>query len=155
MDRRHTELALAGVAGAVLSCLGTRLARRVLCQRCASHGARSAEQNQPLALYAPTPHPDWKPSEPLPPPFGEEYHAVDPSSIPASVLYPLIISSVIPRPIAFVSTVNAAGTVGNLAPYSYFNAVAHDPPTLAIGFCASSIREHRRKDSLVNVLETG
>ena len=34
---------------------------------------------------------------------------------------------VVPRPIAFVSTVSAGGLV-NLAPYSFFNAVAYDPP---------------------------
>ena len=36
---------------------------------------------------------------------------------------------VVPRPIAFVSTMSKDGFV-NLAPYSFFNAVAYDPPTI-------------------------
>ncbi len=36
---------------------------------------------------------------------------------------------VVPRPIAFVSTISTDGIV-NLAPYSFFNAVAYDPPTI-------------------------
>eukprot|EP00887_Chlorella_sp_A99_P004648 scaffold4.g4648.t1 len=43
----------------------------------------------------------------------------------------------------------------NLAPYSYFNVLAHDPPTVAIGCCASRLRPHGKKDTLVNILETG
>ncbi|CAI5472216.1 unnamed protein product [Closterium sp. Yama58-4] len=41
--------------------------------------------------------------------------------------------------------------VGNLSPYSYFNAVAHNPPMLAIGHCWSS---GKPKDSLRNILDT-
>jgi flavin reductase (DIM6/NTAB) family NADH-FMN oxidoreductase RutF len=55
---------------------------------------------------------------------------------------------------AFVSTQSSSG-VGNLAPYSYFNVMAHSPPHVAIGFCASRLRSHGRKDSLVNILDTG
>ncbi|CAI5459215.1 unnamed protein product [Closterium sp. Yama58-4] len=68
----------------------------------------------------------------------------------SSVLYPLVISTVVPRPIAFISTVSKTG-VGNLAPYSYFNAVAHNPPMLAIGHCWSN---GKSKDSLTNILDT-
>ena len=53
-----------------------------------------------------------------------------------------------------MSTQSSVG-VGNLAPYSYFNVMAHSPPHVAIGFCASRLRSHGRKDSLVNILDTG
>ena len=40
-----------------------------------------------------------------------------------------------------------------MSPYSYFNAVAHDPPTLCIGICKN--RDGRNKDTLNNIEETG
>src|SRR5205814_8990513 len=51
-------------------------------------------------------------------------------------MYKLLISSVVPRPIAWVSSVDAAG-VRNLAPFSYFMAITDDPPTIAF---RSSVR---------------
>jgi flavin reductase (DIM6/NTAB) family NADH-FMN oxidoreductase RutF len=59
---------------------------------------------------------------------------------------------VVPRPIAFVSSVSAAGLV-NLAPYSFFNAVAYDPPTIV--FSSSRHAGDKRKDTLANIEETG
>jgi flavin reductase (DIM6/NTAB) family NADH-FMN oxidoreductase RutF len=59
---------------------------------------------------------------------------------------------VAPRPIAWVSTLSAAGAA-NLAPYSYFNAFAENPHYLAIGSGAS--RSGGKKDSLANIEETG
>lgn len=59
-----------------------------------------------------------------------------------------------PRPTAFVSTLSSSG-VGNLAPFSYFNVMAHNPPHVCIGFAASRLRPHGRKDTLFNLLETG
>ncbi|KAI7842377.1 hypothetical protein COHA_004016 [Chlorella ohadii] len=81
-------------------------------------------------------------------------HTVDPSQLPGDVLYPLIISAIVPRPIAFVSTQSSSG-LGNLAPFSYFNVMAHNPPHVCIGFAASRLRPHGRKDTLHNLLETG
>ncbi len=54
---------------------------------------------------------------------------------------------VAPRPIAWISTVDAAGR-GNLAPYSFFNAFGASPPI--IGFSSEG-----KKDSLANIRETG
>ncbi len=70
--------------------------------------------------------------------------------------YKLLSGSVIPRPIAWVSTVDADG-VRNLAPYSFFVAVSANPP--AVCFCPS-VREAENgllpiKDTLVNVRATG
>ena len=54
----------------------------------------------------------------------------DPEVIDSAAMYKLLIGSVVPRPIAWVSSVDAAG-VRNLAPFSYFMAITHDPPTVA------------------------
>jgi len=64
--------------------------------------------------------------------------------------YKLLISG-IPRPISFLSTVSK-DVIANLAPFSYFQVVDHDPPVFVIGFSA---RLHRPKDSLRNLQETG
>lgn len=61
--------------------------------------------------------------------------------------YFLLTALVVPRPIAWVSTVAADGT-RNLAPHSYFNLVAHDPPHVVLG-------ESRRKDTVANIEATG
>ncbi|HEY1963503.1 MAG TPA: flavin reductase, partial [Acidobacteriaceae bacterium] len=53
-----------------------------------------------------------------------------PSQIPHNDLYGIILNSVAPRPIAWVSTLSASGQP-NLAPFSFFNAVCIDPPLLA------------------------
>ena len=54
----------------------------------------------------------------------------DPQVIDSAAMYKLLIGSVVPRPIAWVSSVDADG-VRNLAPFSYFMAITHDPPTVA------------------------
>jgi flavin reductase (DIM6/NTAB) family NADH-FMN oxidoreductase RutF len=55
---------------------------------------------------------------------------VSPSEIPHSELYGILLNSVAPRPIAWVSTVSATNAL-NLAPFSFFNVVCVDPPLLA------------------------
>ncbi|CAE6510611.1 unnamed protein product [Rhizoctonia solani] len=65
-------------------------------------------------------------------------------------LYRLMISGVIPRPIAFVSSLSASGTP-NLAPFSYFSMVSHNPPLVSVSFTHGPTR---RKDSSVNIRET-
>jgi flavin reductase (DIM6/NTAB) family NADH-FMN oxidoreductase RutF len=77
---------------------------------------------------------------------------VDPAKTATSELYKLMIRSVVPRPIAWVASVSAAGAV-NLAPYSFFNAVSADPPTLC--FAPGRHRDGSKKDTLRNVEETG
>jgi flavin reductase (DIM6/NTAB) family NADH-FMN oxidoreductase RutF len=59
---------------------------------------------------------------------------------------------VVPRPIAFVSSISADGLI-NLAPYSFFNVVAYDPPTLI--FSSSRHAPDKRKDTLANIESTG
>jgi flavin reductase (DIM6/NTAB) family NADH-FMN oxidoreductase RutF len=55
---------------------------------------------------------------------------VSPSDLGHKDLYSLLLNSVAPRPIAWVSTMSPAGQL-NLAPFSFFNVVCVDPPLLA------------------------
>ncbi|NOT02607.1 MAG: flavin reductase family protein [Phycisphaerales bacterium] len=59
-----------------------------------------------------------------------------------------LLSCVLPRPIAFVSTVSADGIV-NLAPFSFFNAVGSNPP--AVIFSPSTRADGSQKDTLNNL----
>lgn len=83
---------------------------------------------------------------------------VSPSDLPHSELYGILLNSVAPRPIAWVSTMSASGAL-NLAPFSFFNAVSVDPPLLAF---APGLRPPKQpqaghgeaKDTLRNIRET-
>jgi len=74
---------------------------------------------------------------------------IDPASTPPQQLYKLLIGSIVPRPIAFVSTVSPEG-VYNLAPFSFFNGICGDPPMICF---ATTFREPR-KDTYINVKAT-
>jgi flavin reductase (DIM6/NTAB) family NADH-FMN oxidoreductase RutF len=76
---------------------------------------------------------------------------VDPAEVPANTMYRLLTSVVVPRPIAFISTISAAGR-RNLAPFSYFNAISSAPPLIGVAF---SERGDDPKDTLRNIRETG
>ncbi|KXZ56193.1 hypothetical protein GPECTOR_1g167 [Gonium pectorale] len=69
-------------------------------------------------------------------------------------MYALVISAVVPRPIAFISTVDSDGVV-NVSPYSFFNAMGFNPPTVAIGLCHSPSRPEGKKDTLRNLERNG
>ena len=75
---------------------------------------------------------------------------LDPASVPAQVVYKLLIGAVVPRPIAFVSTISVDG-VRNLAPFSFFNVICAEPPTV----CFSTGFRIPSKDTLTNVKATG
>lgn len=76
---------------------------------------------------------------------------LDPRALEQISVYKLLISSVVPRPVAWVSSVDAQG-VRNLAPFSYFMAITDDPPTIAF---SCSARESGKKDTLRNVEGSG
>ena len=59
---------------------------------------------------------------------------------------------IVPRPIAFVSSVSTEGIV-NLAPFSFFNAMAYDPATIVLGISRSA--GWKEKDTLANIEATG
>lgn len=61
---------------------------------------------------------------------------------------------VTPRPIGWISTRSADG-VNNLAPYSFFNAVAYDPPQVMFASTSAKPDQEGTKDSVANILETG
>jgi flavin reductase (DIM6/NTAB) family NADH-FMN oxidoreductase RutF len=71
---------------------------------------------------------------------------------PAAFNYKLLISAIVPRPVGFVSTRSADGTSTNLAPFSYFTLVNHDPPMFVLGYAGGF---DKAKDSLRNLSETG
>ena len=76
-----------------------------------------------------------------------------PDAMPWNSLYKLMIGSILPRPIGWISTVDAAGQP-NLAPYSFFNAVCPNPPTVL--FCPMIRgRDSAAKDTLANCRATG
>ena len=66
-------------------------------------------------------------------------------------LYKLLIGAVAPRPIAWVTAVDAQGRV-NAAPYSFFNCLSADPPILALG--VENHADMRFKDTAANIRET-
>jgi flavin reductase (DIM6/NTAB) family NADH-FMN oxidoreductase RutF len=50
-----------------------------------------------------------------------------------SVVSKLVFNAVVPRPVAWITTVSSGGVV-NLAPFSFYNAVTTKPPLLAVSF---------------------
>lgn len=66
--------------------------------------------------------------------------------------YKLIGSCIVPRPIAWVSSLSGNG-IPNLAPFSFFNAVGSDPPIIAIGLVKAPDRD--LKDTASNIRSTG
>lgn len=56
---------------------------------------------------------------------------VDADNLSPNAVYHLMMQTILPRPIAWVLTENAGGSL-NLAPFSYFNAVASAPPLLMV-----------------------
>ena len=65
--------------------------------------------------------------------------------------YRHLVGGVIPRPIAWISTVSATG-VTNLAPYSFFTVASCNPPVLL--YTQVTPRSGKNKDTLANILET-
>ena len=77
---------------------------------------------------------------------------IDPASTPPADVYALLVGCVVPRPIAFVSSLSPAGAA-NLAPFSFFNAGGANPPSLVFSTVTSG--SGRDKDTLHNVRATG
>ncbi|TVY11449.1 flavin reductase family protein [Paenibacillus cremeus] len=77
--------------------------------------------------------------------------AIDPSSQSERDNYKLLTGSIIPRPIAFVTTLSATGVL-NAAPYSYFTIVTADPPMVAVSV---QRKQGVRKDTSFNAVTTG
>lgn len=67
----------------------------------------------------------------------------------SSILYKLLSGTVIPRPIAWISTIDSRG-INNLAPFSYFNIAGEDPPHIMFSTVRSG---NKNKDTLNNILD--
>ncbi|TDL35259.1 flavin reductase family protein [Jeotgalibacillus sp. S-D1] len=77
---------------------------------------------------------------------------VQPHSLNWKEAYKLMIGAILPRPIAFVSTIDAKG-IPNLAPFSFFTAISAEPMLI----CFSPMRngeDGSKKDTLINIEET-
>jgi flavin reductase (DIM6/NTAB) family NADH-FMN oxidoreductase RutF len=72
----------------------------------------------------------------------------------AAESYRLLVSLVVPRPIALVTTINENGLV-NAAPFSFFNLMGSDPPVAALGIGRDDSRPFGLKDTARNILATG
>jgi flavin reductase (DIM6/NTAB) family NADH-FMN oxidoreductase RutF len=93
------------------------------------------------------PNPQWKPGDRVNSPVAEMV-SLDPVTLDTAAIYKLLIGCIVPRPIAFVTTVNENGTI-NAAPFSFFNGVSSNPPALmfSIGFRPDG----EKKDTLRNI----
>ena len=72
---------------------------------------------------------------------------IDPAQLAPADRYKLLIGCIVPRPIAFVSTISVDGKA-NLAPFSFFNGIGSDPMTLL--FCPVNKGDGSEKDTLRN-----
>ncbi|WP_342431805.1 flavin reductase family protein [Neobacillus sp. FSL H8-0543] len=75
--------------------------------------------------------------------------SIDPSTISERENYKFLIGSIIPRPIAFVTTLSEEGVL-NGAPFSYFNIVSSNPPMISLSIQRS---DGRQKDTAKNILK--
>ncbi|KAK4055322.1 hypothetical protein OIV83_000605 [Microbotryomycetes sp. JL201] len=105
------------------------------------------------------PEPDWKPGQ------GANHlnkdglwsassktKEIDPSKEDKGKIYKMMIGAIVPRPIGFISTYSKTGET-NLAPFSYFNQVSHDPPMVMVSFAHPSGGE-TLKGTALNILDT-
>ncbi|MBU1702739.1 MAG: flavin reductase family protein [Candidatus Eisenbacteria bacterium] len=77
---------------------------------------------------------------------------IDPAGLEPRQLYTLHTELLLPRPIAWISTVSKTG-FNNLAPFSFFGGVTSNPPLMGVGIGKG--REGGEKDTLKNILDTG
>lgn len=78
---------------------------------------------------------------------------IDPANETVQNLYKILIGSVVPRPIAFVSTIDPSG-IRNLAPFSFFTVASANPPVICF---TPMVRPSGKpvKDTLQNIRDTG
>lgn len=73
------------------------------------------------------------------------------AQLDADARYRILANTVLPRPIAWITTFSPEG-VRNAAPFSFFNAMGKDPPLVAVGI---QVEAGRVKDTARNILATG
>jgi len=80
-----------------------------------------------------------------------DFVTVDAASLDTSAAYALLVGCVVPRPIAWITTIGPDGIV-NAAPFSSYNYVAHSPPMLAVNIGS---RDSELKDTARNLSANG
>lgn len=78
---------------------------------------------------------------------------IAPDALPWQSIYKLLIGSIVPRPIGWISSMDEEGRL-NLAPFSFFNAVCANPPHLLFSPMIRS-NDRQPKDTLRNVRRSG
>ncbi|KAF0637005.1 hypothetical protein NXS19_013935 [Fusarium pseudograminearum] len=112
--------------------------------------------NKPIQVTK-SPDPSWSYGDGVhtgeTPTINKVHKEIDPYSSDRSVSqnYRLLISGIAPRPVGFISTISKDGKTKNLAPFSYFQMVDHDPPMFMVSF---SSRHGRIKDTYQNLKDT-
>jgi flavin reductase (DIM6/NTAB) family NADH-FMN oxidoreductase RutF len=76
-----------------------------------------------------------------------------PSDLEPRYLYSFFTSAIVPRPIAWISTIDQHG-VPNLSPFSYFNMMSTRPPVMVFS-PGRNIRNGKQKDTYENIKEVG
>lgn len=76
---------------------------------------------------------------------------IDPKEIPAPKMHSYLLGAVVPRPIAFASTIDIAGNI-NLSPFSFFNVFSSNPPILVFSPSRRG-RDNTTKHTFENVNE--
>jgi flavin reductase (DIM6/NTAB) family NADH-FMN oxidoreductase RutF len=84
--------------------------------------------------------------------MSDTHAAFDLRTLSKSDTYKLLASTILPRPIAWITTLDEDGQP-NAAPFSFFNVISSDPPLIVVGFSAAPDREG--KDTLANIRRTG
>lgn len=83
--------------------------------------------------------------------MSRTHTAVDAADLVASTAYRLLTGVVVPRPIAWITSLDLDGTL-NLAPFSAFTLVSNDPPMVGVNI---GLRAGRLKDTAANIEATG
>ncbi|PCH37508.1 hypothetical protein WOLCODRAFT_109999 [Wolfiporia cocos MD-104 SS10] len=119
--------------------------------------------NKYLFRHTSQPNPQWTYGQPIDATAegrkwmkGEEagWEVIYPAEEERINMYALMISGIIPRPIAFVSTISENGAE-NIAPFSWFNMVTHNPPLVSISCSVGPVGILREKDTAHNIKTTG
>lgn len=78
---------------------------------------------------------------------------LDPNKLKGREMYKLLTGSIVPRPIAFVTTLSTVNGVINAAPFSFFNVVSSDPPLISLSI--GRRKGNTMKDTARNAVRNG
>ncbi len=78
---------------------------------------------------------------------------LDPNELKGKEMYKLLTGTIVPRPIAFVTTSSTVNGAVNAAPFSFFNIVSSDPPLISLSIGRK--KGNAKKDTARNAIENG